>query len=140
MKRPALFLSIGLWLLTGPHLSGSAQGPSAELLEARLQAARKAYDGYTEALQIRTNSFRDTVERLYRWSRRILDAERAVAKTREARTEGLKGHLARMADLESKATRFLKVGGAIHADVDAARFFRLEAEIWVAEAKAETKK
>jgi hypothetical protein len=140
MKRSTLFLTLGLWLLAGPAAPGGGPDAMTELLEARLQAARKAFEGYTEALKIRTAQWRDSSERLYRWSRRILEAEQALAKDPAGRSRALKGHLDRMADLEKRSETFLRVGGALRADVDAARFFRLEAEVWIAQEKAKAKK
>ncbi len=108
--------------------------PSQELLKARVQAALKAYEGYWKSALQFDKDF--DCERLYQWSRRILEAQQALAPNKEARLIVLKYHLDRMFELRRFTEAFAKTGEGPERDFQASRFYVLEAEIWIAQEKA----
>ena len=104
-----------------------------ELLKAQRDSAQKAYkvcaDGYGQR-----NAAVDA-EKCYLWSRRWLEAERQLASDAGADRAAVAGHLDRMKKLEEVARQLRDVGRGSFLDVDAAAFYRAEAETWVAQAK-----
>jgi RNA polymerase sigma factor (sigma-70 family) len=146
---------------TGKAAALNSSGPGA-LKKARLGAARKAYAKVWE--QYRFFGLRDE-EQVYRWSVRLLNAEREVAAKRAQRVAAFQGHLNRIKELQKTAPdRLLAVDlplwrekekGMFMVDKDGkpilmqakgisrddiavlTTFYRAEAETWFAEAKAE---
>jgi hypothetical protein len=139
--------------------AASSETPVA-LKKARLAAARKAYDKVWEQYRI---GLRDE-EQVYRWSLRLLEAERAVAAKKAERVAASEGHVSRMKELEKTApdqimavdlpawrekekglfvvdkdgkTFLMQVEDTRRKDIAVlTAFYRAEAEVWLAEAKA----
>jgi hypothetical protein len=129
-----LLLVCGLRLATPAAADDKA--PQAEDLKARqalLEAAKTAYQGYTNRFQIEPT--RDDAEVMYRWSRRWLEAEHSLANAKDKRVAAYAGHLERMRTLEEVREKLVKDGFASKVDLAAVRFYRLEAERWLADAK-----
>jgi hypothetical protein len=123
-----------------PAASGQGQGQSREkqpsklelLAEARHQAARKQFDLIWQYYQqSRVESFD-----VYVWSRLLLDAHRSVHKTPAERINALEEHLDHMVKLEVLIRKIRRLGFGRSSDVGASEYYRLEAECWLAEAKA----
>ena len=125
----ALALAVTVALLAGTAWPARAvAGPGTA--EARVTAAAATF----AAVEARLAAGATTVDAVYTWSVRWLDAQRAQP------VKGLKGkaliaaaqaHLARMIGLEDRVTKLVDNGGAPTADREAARYYRLEAELWV---------
>jgi hypothetical protein len=104
----------------------------AALARARLDAARRTFDylarNYREARP-------PAGELVYRWSRRWLKAERDLAGTPADRVAAYQAHLARMRDLERVARDRARERFVPLEEATAAEYYRLEAEIWLAQVK-----
>jgi hypothetical protein len=122
------------WLLPlGPLFSGRSSQPIPleKLLKARLDAARKAF-GLTWERYREHDKSPPTIEApLSRWSKRWLEAQRALAATKADHKRALEEHRDRMMSLEAHLKDRAKTAPELAADVAAAEFFRLEAEVWV---------
>ena len=78
-------------------------------------------------------------EDVYRWSRRWMEWERDLAATKAERVAAAEKHLDRMKALETEIRNY----GAIHSTIpmkqmQAAAFYRAEAELWLAKEKSAT--
>jgi hypothetical protein len=113
-------------------------GEEARLRKALLDAARKTFKQEME--RFRGGLASGNPEKLYLWSRRWLDAELDVAKTREARVAAYGDHPQRMRGLEKTAQAFARSGQGHTADAQAAEFFRIQAELWLVRAKKQNPK
>jgi hypothetical protein len=103
----------------------------AKLAQARYQAALEQYEliwAYFQ--QNRTDSFQ-----VYYWSRLVLDSRRDMGETQADRIAALKNHLARMQKMEDLIKRIRRLGFGLSSDVGATRYYRLEAEYWLARAE-----
>ena len=117
---------------------GRGQGQEKEapkplaLAEARYRAARKQFDLIWQYYQqSRVESFD-----VYVWSRLLLDAHRSVHNTPAERITALEEHLDHMVKLEVLIKKIRRLGFGRSSDVGASEYYRLEAEHWLAEAKA----
>lgn len=120
--------------LPGAPPANERDTPSARALaEMRLAAARKMYEGAMERMRLGASV---SNEYLYLWSRRWLDAERAVSRTAAERRDAAAGHLKRMQPLDDLAKRRVKVGDLSVAELPETEFYRVEAELWLAEERA----
>lgn len=77
-----------------------------------------------------------SIENEYLWSRRRLDVERALREKTDERTTALQGHADRMKRLEERVQQLAKTKIASGVDILGAKFYRLEAEYWLEQAKA----
>jgi hypothetical protein len=125
---------LGVAFLAAP---GRGDDKAAANARARLEAARKVYQGMMDCGRKGDASFKLSSEELYRWSRRWMEAERDLADKPEARVAAAQAHLDRMAKWEEGIKRTHAVARTIYPyEVSAAEFYRLEAERGLAEAKA----
>jgi hypothetical protein len=102
----------------------------ADIAKARSELAAKAFASTLSRFEVGSAN----VEDVARWSLRWLDASLDGA-TGRAVTTALAGHAARMKDLDDKAIAASNTGRTYGADADAATYFRLEADLWVARGK-----
>ena len=106
--------------------AGDAELP---LKKAMLEDARKVYEHdivrYKSGLIF-------SFEELFLWSSRWLEAELELAGDATARTNALKAHLERMKDVEKLSVAMFKVGQGREADAAAGRYYRTQAELWLA--------
>ena len=107
------------------------QDPAA-LARLRAEAGVKAF----EMAWLYYSENRVDSEKVYRSSRRLLEAERDAAVDGPARVAAFEGHLARIDRLEAKIARIRKLGFGNSLDVLEADYYRKEAEFWLAEALA----
>jgi hypothetical protein len=109
------------------------QAPNPALLaEARYQAARKQFDLIWQYYQqSRVESFD-----VYVWSRLLLDSRWPLSKAPADRIAALEEHLDHMVKLEALIRKIRRLGFGRSSDVGASEYYRLEAEYWLAEAKA----
>jgi hypothetical protein len=128
----------------GPN---DSQGPEG-LARARLDIARKAYEQIEGSI---TNppaddsklppGFRTTLklEQLVNWSRRWMETERDTSSKRADQIAALDAHRKRLKKQEDLYSELLEGGSGqgVELAVDTLKFHRLEAEYWLAKAKAE---
>jgi hypothetical protein len=116
-----------------------AAGPRAGSAKARLEAARTVYEAsWTRHVQA-ANEFPFNLDYFHDWSARWLQAERDLSRTRAEQIAALEGHLKRMQFFKDLLDRNLRDGTVGRYEPRAAEFFVLEAEDWLAAAKAELK-
>ncbi len=132
-RGPLVILILVLSVLSiAPSAPDASKEPAepSPLARARYQAALDQYDLiWSYFQQNRTDSFQ-----VYYWSRLVLDAGREMGKTPADRIASLKKHLARMEKMEELIRRIRRLGFGFSSDVGATRYYRLEAEHWLAQA------
>jgi hypothetical protein len=103
----------------------------ANSAKALVEAAKAAYEGYFERRNVDISVVWDP-EYVYRWSRRWLESERSLDNAKEKRVAASSAHLERMRKLEAlqKNSRL-----ASKPELALVKFYRIEAEQWLAEAK-----
>ncbi len=145
MIRCTLLLGI-LFLIIAASSSLSAPAPAvdpemAKLTKAKLEAAKEAHQ------ELAKNLFNDHLEHLekeYLWSKRLFEAEREAATSKDEVVDAAKRHLNRMAALEKfESDTYARMNAGRPADrlspkgrVVVAKFYRVEAELWLAKAKS----
>ena len=85
-------------------------------------------------MKTRSEGVRD-LEYLCHWSRRWLDAERAIDKTKDKQVAAYSTHLDRVKALEAAWQKVVKNGEGAKYELAALTFYRIEAEQWLIEAK-----
>jgi hypothetical protein len=100
-----------------------------KLAEERGRAARHAYEAVWEKFKPFDLSKGDG-EDVYRWSRRWMEAEREVAKSKAERVAALQGHFERMKKLEQEVQMYAR-GTIPFQQLAATQFYRAEAELWL---------
>jgi hypothetical protein len=134
--RIFLLATVSCALLLGVRV-GSADPEKAvntkDLTKERAGAARDVY-------QLAWNDFKPfdlskgDGEKVYRWSRRWMEAERDLANTKAERAAVLQGHFDRMKKLEEEVQAYARSTIPLQ-QLAATKFYRAEAEGWLAEAK-----
>src|SRR5262249_22969064 len=108
------------------------------LLQARLVAARKAYEEAVAASQ-QTKREGQVILLLVRphevcvCSVNLLKAELGTCTKNEDRIAALRSHLGRMADLEKRTNELQKKGLIPPVETRIVEFHRAEAEVWLAQ-------
>ncbi len=133
-SRPLVIVTL---LLAGLSIAPAAPDASkvepagpTPLAQARYQAALDQFELiWTYFQQNRTDSFQ-----VYYWSRLVLDSRRDMGETPADRIAALKNHLARMQKMEELVRKIRRLGFGLSSDVGATRYYRLEAEHWLAQA------
>jgi hypothetical protein len=125
-----------LAMVIGSALAVAAPAPEEskippELVKAKMEAARKTYE---RTWEVEGGSV--DVEHVYQWSRRWLEAERQLSDKKSDRSAAAQGHLDRMKALQKRAGDLHKTISISMQQLSATEFYRVEAEIWVLEAKA----
>jgi hypothetical protein len=133
-RLTALILVLAATPVALPGLARAGEGEAAANAKARLEAARKVYEGYLDRYK-RGEPQPLNAELLYRWSRRWLEAQQELATKKEGKVAAAEAHLTRMRGLEKYLRSAHKSGVAATFDVAGAEFYRLEAERWVAQGK-----
>jgi hypothetical protein len=133
-SRPLVIVTL---MLAGASIAPAAPdarekepGKPSPLAQARYDAALQQYELiWTYFQQNRTDSFQ-----VYYWSRLVLDSGREMGETPADRIAALRNHLARMQKMEELVRRIRRLGFGLSSDVGATRYYRLEAEHWLAQA------
>jgi hypothetical protein len=133
-SRPLVIVTL---MLAGASIAPAAPdapekepGKPSPLAQARYDAALQQYGLiWTYFQQNRTDSFQ-----VYYWSRLVLDSGREMGEKPADRIAALQNHLARMQKMEELVRRIRRLGFGLSADVGATRYYRLEAEHWLAQA------
>jgi hypothetical protein len=104
----------------------------AGLARLRAEAGAKAFDlAWLYYSENRVDS-----EKVYRSSRRLLEAQRDAAADGPGRVVAFETHLERMGRLEAKIARIRRLGFGNSLDVLEVDYYRKEADFWLAEARA----
>lgn len=104
----------------------------ASLADARVQAGEKAFDmAWLYYSENRVDS-----EKVYRWSRRLLEASREAATDKADHVAACQAHLGRIKKLEAKIRKIRNLGFGNSLDVVEVEYFRKEGDLWLAEAGA----
>lgn len=109
---------------------GAAARVDPDLLQNTAEAAEKAYECYLSSYDAGTAVSSD----VYTWSRHWAEAERALAKDKDAERAALKDHRDRMERLFRKVNALYREGvkGGEAERFYAAKFYLAEAEVWLA--------
>lgn len=128
LARP---LALAASLLLAPvALPSSEAAPSvADLVKDRAAAAEKVYATSLVMFQVG----RITADTVHAWSVRWLDA--AVDAAPKTAKQALADHQKRMADFEAEVQKAFAAGRVSALDRDAAAYYRIEADLWVARGK-----
>ena len=105
-----------------------------DLLKAQVAAARKVYELNIMAYKAGFAKGYD-LENLCLWSVRWLDAERDLSKKPADRIAAAAAHLARVKTVGTMANAIAKVEPAVGRQAAAAEFYRVQAQIWLTQAK-----
>ena len=101
------------------------------LAEARYQAALEQYEiTWSYYQQARIDSYQ-----VYVWSRLMLDSRRDLTGKPADRIVALEEHLDRMKKLEALIGKVRRLGFGRSSDVGASEYYRLEAELWLDQAR-----
>jgi hypothetical protein len=137
MSRKFVWIILGIILGVGAtSLLGADQAPASnkltKLRKAKVEAARETY-------QVIWKNYKDglvpAVEFPYRWSRRWLEAEREMSDGKADQVAACKSHLERMRDMERIERELRRSRLNPVNEFTAAEFYRVEAEIWLAQAQ-----
>jgi hypothetical protein len=121
------------------HLAGSglfpvvAQDATHALLRRRAEAVARAYK---EAFDLYREGRTRDVDRIYRWSERWFKAEEDLSDKKADRIAAADHHWQRMKRLEDLVRGSYKAGAAAAIELPAVEYYRLDAEIALARAKA----
>lgn len=109
--------------------STAIAGPSvAQLAKDRAAAAEKAYKSADSLFKVG----RGTIETVAEWSVRWMDAAIATGATTK---QAFADHAARMLAIEAGALKDVQTGKVSPATLEAATYFRIEADYWAAGGK-----
>ena len=129
-----LGLLLGQRAVSAPPAKAETKDPLT-LAKARAAAAQKVYEAgwlLRESEPARAPGF----DFFYVWSRRWAKAEREACKDIAGQVAALERHWERMKKLEQMTKKLAQRGFAARYEVPIAEFYRLEAEGWLAKAKA----
>jgi len=130
-----LGLGIAAAALCGTAAENKDQpGPGAATAKARRDAAKKVYEGSFEHLKSGSEGAHVDLAYYRDWSVRWMQAERDLSRKKAEHIAAIEGHMKRMRFWKEW---FAKDGTAPPYEAIAAGFFELEAEDWLAAAKAE---
>ena len=121
-------------MLQDPQIPPPAPADQAptDPAQIRVQAGIRAY----EMAWLYYSENRVDSEKVYRWSRRLLEASRDAALTPAERLTACRDHLDRIEKLEAKVARIRKIGFGDSLDVVEVNYYRREADYWLAQAEA----
>jgi hypothetical protein len=108
----------------------------ARLAVQRREAARRTY----EVTWIDYRERRASLDGLYRWSVRWLEADRQLSDQPADQVAAFKAHFERMRDLDRLIRKLRAAGQTTIDETSAAEFYRTEAEMWVLQAQQDKKK
>lgn len=122
-------LAVPAWATPAPENKDSEE--VQKLKKARAEAAKATYEARWEEYKVG----RGFLEPVCDWSRRWLEAERDMSTKKEEQLAALEAHLKRLKELEEMVTASFEAGRTAIGNVTAARYHRIEAELWLAQAK-----
>src|SRR3954454_13533488 len=138
MTRGSLWfglMTLGVALAPGPQEAPPPPpGPQdpASLADVRVQAGAKAFD----LTWLYYSEKRVDSEKVYRWSRRLLEAQRDASVDKLGHVAACEAHLERIRKLQAKIQRIRRIGFGDSLDVLEVEYYRKEADFWLAQARA----
>lgn len=108
-------------------LAGAASPAAADDGAALVAAASSAF----ETASVRLQAGQASVDEVYTWSVRWLDAQRDAPLKGRALADAAAAHLERMKALEQRVTAQIDAGGASATIKPALRYYVVQAERWV---------
>lgn len=139
MNRRSLYLGLAaLFAALAPAPQDVAPRPAAapqdlaSLAEARVKAGVTAFD----LAWLYYSENRIPSEKVYRWSRWLVEAQVEAATDKPGRIAAYEDHLMRIKKLENKIRRIRQIGFGDSLDVVEVNFYRKEADFWLAQARA----
>ena len=121
--------------------SPAHSSPAARrLLEARIETAREILRQDLKRQQVMVDPQPPLLEEICLWSRRLLDDRIRLASTPGERLEAIREHRNRMTIVDQLAAQYTRTGQGRVADGLRARYFRLEADQFLAEAGVDPEK
>jgi hypothetical protein len=114
-----------------PPPPATPQDPAA-LADIRAKAGTKAYD----LAWLYYSENRVPSEKVYRWSRWLLEAQREASVDKAGHVAACEAHLERIKKLEFKIRRIRRIGFGDSLDVVEVDYYRKEADFWLAQAKS----
>jgi hypothetical protein len=127
-----VILSIALAALSIAPAAPDRPPKPSPLAEARYQAALKQYEiTWSYYQQARIDSYQ-----VYVWSRLILDSHLELSEKPADRIVALGEHLDRMKKLGALIIKIRRLGFGSSYDVGASEYYRLEAEVWLEQARS----
>ena len=121
-----------------PRRSQADDSKEVQVQRETVEAARQTYQTIWKAYDrsAKTRKAADgSIEKLYFWSRRWKEGERDLAGKQAERIAALEAHHQRMKELETLANTAVRSGYAAEGDDSAVRYYRLQAELWLLQAK-----
>ena len=113
---------------------------AAAKAKARMDALwKEKSDAVTREMDARMGEFiagRGTLAFLFDASRRWVEVQRDLSKNQAERTAALEAHLQRTKQIEEMNVLRFQAGRIAITDVEQSRYYRLEAEIWLEQARA----
>lgn len=106
---------------------------SSKLAKKKLQLARQTLKLALEDLRMG----RGDEEKVYRWSRRCLEAQQQLNPKKKDRIAALQEHLQRMKSLSEVTAQLYRTAKATQTATIASAYYVAEAEIWLSEAGAQ---
>ena len=130
--RRALPLGLALAAVSIAPAPPDTPGKRSALAEARYEAAVRQFEEvWRYYREDRTDSFLT-----YYWSKIVLEAQQDLSAAPADRIAALEAHLGRIKRLEALVLKVRRLGFGYSIDVGATAYYRLEAELWLEEAKA----
>ncbi len=127
-----VILSFVLAFLSIAPAAPDAPPQPSPLANARYQSALKQYEiAWSYYQQARIDSYQ-----VYVWSRLIVDSRRDQSSKPADRIAALEEHLDRMKKLETLIIKIRRLGFGRSSDVGASEYYRLEAEVWLDQARS----
>jgi hypothetical protein len=142
LVRMALFICLGLVAVAVRGFAAEEkekQGAQVPNAKARRDAARAVYEVAAKARLGGVAEESHDLEFFHDWSVRWLQAERDLDQKKAGQIAALEGHLNRMLVWNDLMGGLVKQGQVSRIDASTAEFFRLEAEDWLAAARADGK-
>lgn len=142
----ALLLAGGIeFKLSAEDAAAQGRAKAGAKSEAHAKAARTLLEAARMASEITTKEYDEgtvTLTMVYVWSRRLLDAERALAKNQEADLKALRDHRQRMRRLLQKTKELNEkcARGGEEQKLRALEYYLAEVDLWIIDVGGEATK
>jgi hypothetical protein len=124
---------VAIALVASAVAPGKSQNPPT-LAEQRLKVAQQASDAIKALRKTRRNV---SSEQVYRWSLRLMEAEKGMSNKTADEIAAVNAHLLRMKEMEQRLSQAYHQWEAGHLDALEAQWYVLEAELLLSQAQGE---
>ena len=128
-----IFAVLATGLAVTAVVLGESQSPPTRA-EQRLKLAQEANDAINAMSKARENA---SSEQVYRWSRRLMEAEEGISDKKVDQVAAINAYLLRMKAMEQRLSQAYRQGEASYLDDLEAQWYVLEAELLLARAQGE---